>query len=57
MGLGSDLSRYGGLAEGVIVGSELLAPLLDLPGAAARERSVRDFAQAFRKKLGDLAPA
>jgi tryptophan synthase alpha chain len=57
MGLGSDLSRYRGAAEGVIVGSELLAPLLDLPDAAARERSLRDFARAFKKKLGDLAPA
>jgi tryptophan synthase alpha chain len=57
MGLGSDLSRYRGLAEGVIVGSELLAPLLELPDAAARERSLREFARAFKKKLGDLAPA
>ncbi len=57
MGLGSDLSRYRGRAEGVIVGSELLAPLLQAPDAAGRERSLREFARAFRAKLGDMAPA
>jgi tryptophan synthase alpha chain len=49
--LASDVSRHRGAAEGIIVGSALLAPLLDAAGAAERERRTRAFARAFRAKL------
>lgn len=54
MGLASDLALYRGRAEGVIVGSGLLAPLLEEPDAASREKSVRGFARAFREKVKEL---
>jgi tryptophan synthase alpha chain len=52
----TDLAPYRGRVEGVIAGSSLLAPLLEEANAASRERWVRDFARAFRKKMEDLAP-
>jgi tryptophan synthase alpha chain len=54
MGLSSDLSIYRGKAEGVIVGSGLLEPLLGLDRPADREASVRRFARAFRERTADL---
>jgi tryptophan synthase alpha chain len=54
MGLSSDFSRYRGRAEGVIVGSGLLKPLLEEADPAAREQSLRAAARAFRKKVEEL---
>ncbi len=57
IGRETDLRRYRGLAEGVIVGSALLTEILASSDARAREESARDFARALRAKLPDLAPA
>jgi len=57
MGQESDLARFRGRAEGVIVGSGLLAPLLEIGDAAGRERSLRAFARSFRKKMESLRPS
>jgi len=54
MTLTSDFSVYRGRAEGVIVGSGLLEPLLRLDRPADREESVRRFARDFRKKTAEL---
>ena len=50
----TDLAPYRGRAEGIIVGSGLLAPLLDEPDAARRARSLRGIVRAMREKTGDL---
>ena len=39
----SDLRRYRGLAEGIIVGSALLTEVLAAPDAASREQRAREF--------------
>ncbi|HEU4765544.1 MAG TPA: tryptophan synthase subunit alpha [Candidatus Eisenbacteria bacterium] len=57
MSLESDLAPYRGRAEGVIVGSGLLQPMLGEPDAAARERGLRERVRAFRKKVEDLGGA
>jgi tryptophan synthase alpha chain len=54
IGLETPIERYRGKAEGVVVGSALLASILDAEGAKAREESARRFARAFRKKLPGL---
>ena len=54
--LTSDLARVRGRAEGIIVGSGLLAPLLEAADAPARERTLRDLVRAFRKKAEELGP-
>ena len=56
IGKESDLGRWRGKAEGVIVGSALLEELLRAPDAAAREARARAFAGQIRAKLPDLAP-
>lgn len=56
LGLESDLSRYRGLAEGVIVGSGLLEQLLQAPDSTVREARAREFVKALRAKLPELAP-
>lgn len=53
----SDLRRWRGLAEGVIVGSALLEEIFRAPDAASREARSRAFAGRIRAKLPDLAPA
>ena len=55
IGKESDLGRWRGKAEGVIVGSALLEELLSAPDAAAREARARAFAGRIRAKLPDLA--
>ena len=55
IGKDTDLARYRGLAEGVIVGSGLLADLLAAPDTAAREAGARQFMRALRGKMRDLA--
>jgi tryptophan synthase alpha chain len=50
-GLGSDLSPYRGEAEGIIVGSALLAAILEGRDAADREARARAFARTFRGRL------
>jgi len=57
MDLTTPIGRYRGKAEGIVVGSALLASLLESPDARAREARARRFAQSMRKKLGELAPA
>jgi len=57
IGKGSDIGRWRGMAEGVIVGSALLEELLRAPDAAARESQARAFARQVRARLPDLAPA
>jgi tryptophan synthase alpha chain len=57
MSLASDLAPYRGRAEGVIVGSGLLEPMLREPDAAARERGLRERVRAFRKKVEALGAA
>jgi tryptophan synthase alpha chain len=52
--LSSDLAPYRGRAEGIIVGSGLLEPLLGEPDAAARERTLRERVRAFRRKAEEL---
>jgi tryptophan synthase alpha chain len=52
----TDLTRYRGLAEGVVVGSALLGELLSAGDAASREARARTLARAIRAKLGDLGP-
>lgn len=54
MGPTSDLAPFRGRAEGVIVGSELLAALLAAPDAAAREKTARGFARAMKARLPEL---
>jgi tryptophan synthase alpha chain len=54
MTLESDLAPYRGRAEGIIVGSGLLEPMLREPDAAARERTLREQVHAFRKKVESL---
>jgi tryptophan synthase alpha chain len=56
LGAGSDLSRYRGLAEGIIVGSGLLSVILAEPDAPSRDRAARSFLRAMRARLPDLAP-
>jgi tryptophan synthase alpha chain len=51
----SDLTRYRGLAEGIIVGSGLLSTILSEPDAASRERAARSFLRAIRARLPDLS--
>lgn len=50
----SDLARFRGLAEGVVVGSGLLAAILAEPDADARERAARAFLRAMRARLPEL---
>lgn len=57
MSLESDLAPYRGRAEGIIVGSGLLEPMLREPDAAARERTLRERVRAFRTKMGELGAA
>jgi tryptophan synthase alpha chain len=57
IGKGSDLGRWRGMAEGVIVGSALIQEILSSPDAAARVPRVRAFAREMRAKLPVLAPA
>lgn len=57
MDLSSDLTPYRGRAEGVIVGSGLLAPLFEEPNAAARERKLRERVGALRRKVAELGPS
>jgi len=52
--LESDLAPYRGKAEGIIVGSGLLQPMLDEPDAATRERNLRAQVTAFREKAKEL---
>jgi len=54
MGPASDLAPFRGLAEGVIVGSVLLAELLQAEGGAKRETRARAFAGAMRARLPEL---
>lgn len=54
MGPASDLAPFRGRAEGVIVGSVLLAELLRAPDGAKREARVRAFAKAMRARLPEL---
>ena len=51
----SDFTRFRGLAEGVIVGSALLAGILEGADPAARESSVRSTARTVRERLRALA--
>ena len=57
IGLDTPIERYRGRAEGVIVGSALLDPILEASNARGREDSARRFMREFRKKLPALAPA
>jgi len=57
IGPATDLSRYRGLAEGIVVGSSLLDALLEAPDAAAREARARAFVKAIKPRLSALAPA
>lgn len=57
MSLESDLAPYRGRAEGIIVGSGLLEPLLREPDAATRERILRERVAAFRRKVEELGAA
>jgi tryptophan synthase alpha chain len=50
----SDLARLRGLAEGIIVGSGLLAAILAEPDANGRERAARSFLRAMRARLPEL---
>ena len=50
----SDLTRFRGLAEGVIVGSGLLKTILAEPDPASRERAARGFIRGMRSKLAEL---
>ena len=50
----SDLTRFRGLAEGVIVGSGLLSAILAEPDPASRERAARTFLRGMRGKLTEL---
>jgi tryptophan synthase alpha chain len=56
-GLGpkSDLTPFRGLAEGIIVGSSLLAAILEGANPAAREAAARGTARGVRERLGSLA--
>lgn len=56
IGKGTDLTRFRGLAEGVIVGSGLLEEILAGSDPDDRERRARGFLRALREKLPDLAP-
>ena len=51
----SDLGRFRGLAEGVIVGSALLSAILAGADPAARETAARSMARAVRERLPALA--
>lgn len=51
----SDFTRFRGLAEGVIVGSALLAGILEGADPAARESSARATARSVRERLRALA--
>lgn len=53
---GSDLARYRGLAEGIIVGSGLLSAVLAEADAASREAAARSLLRAVRARLPDLSP-
>ncbi len=57
VGLDTPIERYRGKLEGVIVGSALLASILEARDAGEREERARRFAREFRKKLPGLAPA
>ena len=54
--LSSDMAPLRGAAEGIIVGSALLAPLLEARDGAVREALVRSFARAFRPRLDGWTP-
>lgn len=54
MSLSSDLAPYRGRAEGIIVGSGLLEPMLREPDAAGRERTLREFVKGMRAKMAAL---
>jgi tryptophan synthase alpha chain len=56
IGLTTDLERYRGRAEGVVVGSALLEAILAAPDAKAREEAARRFAREFKAKLLALDP-
>ncbi len=56
IGLKTPLERYRRKAEGVIVGSALLDPILAAGDAREREASARRFMREFRDKLPALAP-
>lgn len=53
----TDLAPYRGRAEGIIVGSGLLAPLLVERDAAAREKALRGIVRAMREKTVELGRA
>jgi tryptophan synthase alpha chain len=50
----TDLARFRGLAEGVIVGSGLLSAILAESNAASREHAARTFLRGMRGKLAEL---
>ena len=50
----TDLSRFRGLAEGVIVGSGLLSVILAESDPVSRERAAREFLRAMRARMPDL---
>jgi tryptophan synthase alpha chain len=52
----TDLRRYRGLAEGVVVGSALLGELLAARDPADREARARGFARTIRANLRQLGP-
>lgn len=54
LGASSDFAPYRGLAEGVIVGSALLAGILEGADPSAREASARSTARAVRERLRGL---
>ena len=56
IGLGTDLARYRGRAEGAVVGSALLEAILASPDAKSREAAARRFAREFKAKLPSLDP-
>lgn len=54
VGPATDLTPYRGRAEGLIVGSGLLGPLLEEADAARRERRLRELVRAMREKTVEL---
>lgn len=56
IGLTTDLGRYRGRAEGVVVGSALLEAILAAPDAKAREEAARRFTREFKTRLPALDP-
>jgi len=57
MSLTSDLTPYRGRAEGIIVGSGLIAPMLEPSDARTREAGLRDRVRAFRRRVEELDPS